>query len=162
MASVSVVTKVGRVADVLRAIAALQGRRVMVGFPSGTAPRARRRGQAPTEMNNATLAYIHNNGSPARNIPARPFLEPGIRSIEVQAAEILRDAARRELAGEPGALERGLNRVGLLAQGAVQQRIVEGPFVPLAPTTVRRKGSSRPLIDTGQMRQSVTYVIRDT
>ncbi len=54
---------------------------------------------------------------------------------------------------------------GLMGQDAVRGKITSGPFVPLAPATLRaRKAKGRtgekPLIDTGQLRAAYTYVIR--
>ena len=42
----------------------------------------------------------------------------------------------------------------------VQKEIVDGSFEPNAESTIKKKGSDKPLIDTGTMRQSVTYVVR--
>ncbi len=70
------------------------------------------------------------------------------------------DGAKAALTGRNTAGQT-LNTVGLVAQGAVQQKIVNGPFIPNAPGTVQRKGSDRPLIDTGALRQAVSYVIED-
>lgn len=83
---------------VLRNISALTGRRVLVGIPESTAERG------DTKINNAMLGYIHEFGSPARNIPARPFLLPGVRSIKDKAAIILKVAALKafDLPGTKG------------------------------------------------------------
>lgn len=149
--------KQDRVDEVIRAIHRMDQRRVLVGFPEGAHDRSN------SEINNASLAYIHEHGSPAANIPARPFLTPGIEDAEdAVVAEFRQGAAQALTSNNPDAvLERTLNRVGLIAVGSVQKKIVTGPFVPLKPATIRRKGSSKPLIDTGQMRQAVSYVIRD-
>ena len=32
---------------------------------------------------------------------------------------------------------------------------------PNSPRTIRRKGSDQPLVDTGEMRKAITYVVRD-
>jgi hypothetical protein len=88
-------------------------------------------------------------------------MRPGVENGRAEAVAIFRDAARRSLAGDLGAIEQGLNLAGLVLVGAIQDKIVAGPFEPLRPATIRRKGSSRPLIDTGQMRQAVSYVIRE-
>ena len=56
--------------------------------------------------------------------------------------------------------EQMLNAIGVFQKGLVQNEIVDGEFVPNAPSTIKRKGSDRPLIDTGKMRQSVNYVIK--
>lgn len=43
----------------------------------------------------------------------------------------------------------------------IQKEIVNGDFVPNSPETIKRKGSDKPLIDTGRMRQSINYVIQE-
>ena len=43
----------------------------------------------------------------------------------------------------------------------IQESITEGAWEPNAPSTVAKKKSSKPLIDTGRMRQSVNYIIRE-
>lgn len=53
-----------------------------------------------------------------------------------------------------------LKQVGVYGVKLVQEKIGNGSFVPNAPSTIRRKGSDKPLIDTGRMRQSVKYVIK--
>lgn len=132
----------------------IQDQVVLVGFLGNT--NARRGG----EVNNASLAYIHEYGSPANNIPARPFLGPGVERSVDQIGAVLIRGAQQFLTGDRGAVHRSLNQAGVVAQGAVQQYMVSGTFAPLQPATIRRKGSSRPLIDTGQLRQAVTYQIR--
>lgn len=44
----------------------------------------------------------------------------------------------------------------------VQQKIVDLRTPPNSPKTIAAKGSSNPLIDTGQMRQSIDYVVNST
>ena len=39
--------------------------------------------------------------------------------------------------------------------------IGRGHFVPNAPNTIKQKGSSQPLIDTGRMRNSVSHKVED-
>lgn len=53
----------------------------------------------------------------------------------------------------------GLNQIGNYIEGLVKKKIKNGPFVPLSPATINRKGSSKPLIDTGHLRQSIRYII---
>ncbi|MDF7681191.1 hypothetical protein PT300_11600 [Enterobacteriaceae bacterium ESL0689] len=45
--------------------------------------------------------------------------------------------------------------------GEVKRKIQSGIAPPLDPKTIARKGSSRPLIDTGNLLQSITYEVRD-
>lgn len=51
-----------------------------------------------------------------------------------------------------------LGTVGEYMTGKVQAKIVSLRTPPNSPATIARKGSSNPLIDTGQMRQSITHV----
>ena len=63
-----------------------------------------------------------------------------------------------EEAHDGATAETVLKRVGALGVRLVQEKIVSGSFKPNAPSTIRKKGSDKPLIDTGRMRQSVKYV----
>ena len=59
-----------------------------------------------------------------------------------------------------GSAEQALQQLGTLAKGLVQDEIVNGGFAPNAESTIQKKGSEQPLIDTGTMRQSVNFVIK--
>lgn len=50
-------------------------------------------------------------------------------------------------------------KTGLYFVKKVQAKIRSGEFVPNAPLTIKRKKSSKPLIDTGRLRQEITYAI---
>ena len=52
-----------------------------------------------------------------------------------------------------------LNKLGILAQGDIQAEITSLMTPALSPRTIRAKGSSKPLIDTGAMRQAVTWMV---
>ena len=136
-------------------------RRVLIGIP---APENRRNDEA---IGNAGLAYIHETGSGARNIPARPFLVPGVKKAEASALRVLKDAARKALSGDVKAIDKGLNAAGLIGQITVKQTVSRGEgFKPLAESTLaarRRKGfmGEKPLIRTGQLLNSITYVVKD-
>ncbi len=54
-----------------------------------------------------------------------------------------------------------LRKAGAFLEGAIKQTITEGrsEWPPLKPETIRRKKSSRPLIDTGKLRNSITHKV---
>jgi hypothetical protein len=52
-----------------------------------------------------------------------------------------------------------LGRLGAYFVGDIKQRIARGILPPNSPATIARKGSSKPLIDTGQLRNSITSVV---
>ncbi len=92
----------------------------------------------------------------SRGIPARPFLR---NTMYENGSKWSRKAA----SGVLQVFEGGLSTTTLLSQLGTQmvddirQTINAGNFVPLAPQTVARKGSSRPLIDTGEMYGAITH-----
>lgn len=142
---------------------------VLAGVPKGDPSREDLAEEEKSAMNNATLAYIHDKGSPAANIPARPFMEPGIKDAKDRIVEQLGIAAKRVLTVKSGKtasdIDKDLHKVGLTTQSAIRNRINAGPPPPLAESTLKarrkrgRKGT-KPLIDTGQLRNSINYVIR--
>ena len=52
-----------------------------------------------------------------------------------------------------------LKKIGVYLKGVVQKEIVDGDYAPNAESTIKRKKSDRPLIDSGYMRQSVSFFI---
>ena len=99
-------------------------------------------------------------------IPARPFLIPGVQAAAPQATAQLFRTGQAALAGDDAAVDRGFNAAGLICQNAVRARINSNIQPALSATTIakrRARGVTRTntLIDTGQLRNSLTYVIRD-
>lgn len=157
---------------------------VLVGVPAEKTPRKE---DGP---NNATLLYVHENGSPAANVPARPTLGPGVEAVKEQIAETLGSAAKKAVKGE-AQTDKDFHRVGLLAVSSVRAQ-----FANLSPplkrstilnrfrsrgTAKRRKSEEefvqavsegipveaaqqaagiQPLMNTGQLRNAINYVIR--
>ena len=125
------------VEDVMHAVDDLLDKRVLIGIPESNASRA----DGP--MNNATLGYIHEFGSPAANIPARPFLIPGVQKAFNAAIVKVREAAQAALDGRPAQVDKSLAAAGLIAESSVKNEISTGNFVPLKPATVRARYRGR-------------------
>lgn len=139
---------------------ALRNTTVLVGIPAETAERS---GRDP--INNATLGYIHEHGAPAAGIPARPFLIPGVRAVQERVGAELAKAGRAALIGDGKTALARLHAAGLIAQSSVRGTINAGVEPGLAQSTVQaRAGRGRtgtvPLIDTGALRNSITYVVQ--
>lgn len=127
----------------------LMSHEVAVGFIRGT----------DTYEDGADLVDVATyNEFGTSTIPPRPFMEQGVNNHmkDIQAA-IDNAFANVDKGGDA---ETGLNWIGLAGKAAIQDEIANGDFTPNAPSTVKKKKSSRPLIDTGHMRQSVQYYIR--
>ena len=126
---------------------AVQGpQTVKVGYIAGEADQA--------ILNRA----VWNEFGTSRGIPERPFFRNAMSENQPSYRSYLRSSARKILAGEQD-MRRTLNRLGLLAQGHVKESIIALDAPPNSPATIKRKGSSNPLFDTGAMSQSVTYQV---
>lgn len=153
-------TRTSRMADIVRAVELATSRDVLVGVPS-TGP------TRDGSINNASLAYIHDNGAPEAGIPARPFMRPGIEAVQSEIKQRFTNIAMAAFEGRAAAVVAGLNAMGLRAANSIKLTINSNIPPPLAPATLaarRRRGVTRTntLVDTAQMRNSITYVIRDT
>ena len=116
-------------------------------------------------VTNAELLYIHSNGSPANNIPARPTVEPGIEDPKARPVlqTFLGDAAKAAITGNIAGAKMAQKKAGMLAANSVKAVFGSGRLAPLKMSTVRRrkKGSKAPLVDTGALRNAITFVIRE-
>ena len=91
-------------------------------------------------------------------IPSRPFMRQTADHKEGELKKFMEDRAVEAVHGRITA-EEAFTKIGVKTKGAIQQQIRDGEFVPDSPQTIRRKGSDKPLIDTGRMRQSVDFFI---
>ncbi|MDP3351818.1 MAG: hypothetical protein Q8S92_22765 [Hydrogenophaga sp.] len=175
--------KVDRMRELVQQINKLTGKAVFVGVPSDEASREGSADEDRGPVNNAALAYIHENGAPEANIPARPFLASGIEENSTAIESRLKKAADEAMKGKRGNVDSAMEKVGQTAQSGVRRKINSGAFEPLSEATLRararrgRKGAkeeldrrakgeapgtadAKPLIDTGQLRNSINYVVR--
>ncbi|MCL8000204.1 hypothetical protein M8994_18395 [Brucella sp. 21LCYQ03] len=115
-------------------------------------------------MNNAAIGYINETGDPERNLPARPFLVPGVDSVKDDIAKQLRKAAEASLDGRNEAVLDRLDEAGNRAVDAVKSTIVNGEFAPLSERTkadrAKRGQDFKPLFDTGELYRSIKHVVR--
>lgn len=110
-------------------------------------------------ITNAELMFIHTNGSPIRNIPKRPTIEPTIEENKERISEMFKIAVNKVLANK-GDGRADLEKIGLWTVNKIKAKFGSDELAPNAPSTIAHKGDNNPLIDTGQLRNSITYVIR--
>jgi hypothetical protein len=198
----SVLKVVDHVADLLDRVSELTSSDVLIGVP---ATKGTRSDGGARVVTNAMLARVHEFGSPAHNIPARPFLRPAIKKVQPTILPMLKKAAQDIVMGQGVPVDVVLNKVGIIARNAAVEAITnpDPAFAPLQPATIRARmrktaagrrklrsimdggkqmgmssaqilrsyaGSTwdtggaglniQPLIDTGQLRRSISYVVR--
>lgn len=166
----------------------LAGVEVLVGFPEDKTEREVDPDGKSSPITNAALAYIHDNGAPEQNIPARQFMAPAIADASDKLSSKGGQILQAVLAGGHATLvEQGMHQLGLIGKLAIQKKINEGIPPPLAESTLlnriskgskygqkgakaelerREKGLApsvlfaKPLVDTGQLRNAADYAIR--
>lgn len=107
------------------------------------------------------IASIHEFGAPAAGIPQRSFIRGWFDERQEFIASTLRAQFKAVVDGKRP-IEQAAERVALAFEGDVKQRILENIPPPLSPRTVKRKGSSLALVDTGQLRNAIRAVVRKT
>lgn len=110
------------------------------------------------DMSIAEIAEIHEFGAPRAGIPERSFLRAGLDEGREKIAEVISRLLVQVMARKV-LPRKACEILGMAGKTLVQQKLIRGPFVPLKQRTIELKGSSRPLIDTGQLRRSIDYEV---
>ena len=124
-----------------RAVGSLLKSRMVVGVPSGSAPETSPDGKRTVPM--ATVAYIQEFGDDELHIPSRPFMRTGFASVRGQVTAQMVAGARAAFTGDLGAADRTFHSVGLIAQAAIKQAILDGGFAPLSERTLQARARRR-------------------
>lgn len=136
-----------KVMEFLNSVASdLSSRQVKVGlldgstYPDGT----------PVPM----VAAVNEFGNPANNQPPRPFFRNAISEHEAEWGEKMAALIEGGLA-----VDDALSTLGEIISDDIRESIRKLETPALSPVTVAKKGFSKPLIDTGNMLNSVSYEV---
>lgn len=93
------------------------------------------------------------------SIPERSFLRD---TIDANRAKVVAFCAKQGAEVVRGKISNAtaLERIGAFVQGLIQARIAAGIAPANKQSTIDAKGSSKPLIDSGQLRSSITFEVR--
>ena len=124
----------------------LQFGTVDVGFFKGTHT-------YPNGKDVTTVARDNDKGT--KRIPERPFMIPAGNKAANKTVNITVNS----IAGGMDE-QQALSKAGELFVGFIQKEITNLKEPPNSPYTIEKKGSSNPLIDSGNMRKSVKWKLR--
>jgi hypothetical protein len=116
--------------------------------------------QGGNYQTNADIGLIHEKGSYSRKIPRRSFLEEPLRDKLPDQARKFGEYFNKDL--DAGRLAGAYEKLGILCENIVQMAFRTrgfGKWAPNSARTVARKGSDSPLIDTAQLRKSITSAV---
>lgn len=122
---------------------------VYVGFPAEFDQKV----EGSENFNMASLAAVLEFGN--EHIPSRPFLRQTLSENQEKYTALFVQLFERGMS-----LDQIYEQIAVVAQSDVQLNIVKGNWVANAPATIKRKKSSKPLIDTGKMRQSIKGIVK--
>lgn len=159
-------------ASVALQLAELNGMDVTMGVQGREAsqPKKERTADGRVEESGTPLVVVAAAHERGIGVPRRSFLQAPIE----QARPVLRGQLRRELdkAIRTGALKwdekrdrfltptvQALGRIGVYMRAVSQTAIRQGIPPELSDKTIARKGSTVPLIDTGQLRGSLRWQV---
>lgn len=112
-------------------------------------------------ITNAELMFIHENGSPLRNIPARPVLQ---MTLEYTQQNLLDKTLDKIFDGifyndwVEADIEKELNKMCIRMENYARDIIYlnDGRLAPNASKVAKAKKGNHPLFDTGQLARSIT------
>ena len=167
MISLQISENTEKLKDRLQCLRYLATHTVEVGLTSSASGRSR------------TLLAIHEYGSPAMHIPARPVVKPALSQAFVRAkmASAMRNACASALDGDLSGVTAALEESGQAGVDGIHAYIDAGIPPPNAPVTltggwirnpvsgkpvkVKGKSGTTPLVDTGQLYNDFDFEIRE-
>ena len=128
--------------------------KVYIGVPTS------KNGMHEGGINMATLLALHVLGAPSRGIPQRDPLRPPLIANAQRYSDLLALGLKNALANgtDPKLV---YEKIGIVATNDVKDYFVTGNFKALSEKTIKAKGSSKPLIDSEELRGSITYEVRN-
>ncbi len=109
-------------------------------------------------ISNIALARIHEYGT--ETIPERSFIRSTLFEQRPAIIELIKILKHDIYTGKT-TVEKALGEIGLQVQTLIRGKINDGDstWEPLKPSTIARKGSDKPLIDTGQLLKSIVFKV---
>ncbi len=118
---------------------------VKVGLPKGS-------NDYPDGTSVIMVGAVHEFGSSSKNIPQRSFLRSTVQEKRRKYKKMFSKLAKKIVNGKLTVKE-ALNLLGLQVQTDVKEKITDIK----EPELKHREGN--PLVDTGHLRQSITYEV---
>ena len=144
---------------IVREINSLNNVRIQVGFQEGTITEPQTKGNRVKEagLNMAQIAAQNEFGT--ATIPQRSFIRTTWDENINQIESVIRSQITGIIDGTR-TNNAAYATIGNVIVALIQRKIYQIRSPPNAPSTIALKGSSKPLIDFGQMVASVRYIVR--
>lgn len=107
-----------------------------------------------SDLTVAAVATFHEFGT--ERILPRPFF----RTMQEEQRQNIRDFIASLKDGVILRADQALGLIGIYLVDLLKKQVDKTNSPPLSPRTISEKGSTKPLIDTGQMRNSIQYEVK--
>jgi hypothetical protein len=115
------------------------------------------------------LGAVHEFGAPKVSIPERSFIRRTFRVRQKELGKTIGELVKRVNWKDSKSIEQALGKLGAWGAAQVKNTITEGAGLaapgggfagePLQERTIARKGSDRPLVDTGRLLNAITWKV---
>ena len=105
------------------------------------------------------LAIVHEFGSKDGRIPQRSFIRATCDAKREAHIKLACHMQEKIVAGKLS-IKQALTKLGEVVSKDMIETINQGIKPSLKPATIKRKRSSKPLIDMGQLKGSITHEVR--
>lgn len=109
----------------------------------------------------AQIAFMNEFGSADGRIPERSFMRSAMDENKPELTKFIKKISGDVVDGKFGP-KKGLGLISQKVVNFIKAKIKSGPFKENAPYTLAMKKSSKPLIDTAQMLNSLEWEIRNS
>jgi hypothetical protein len=132
----------------------VSGAHVLVGV---TSAKGSEEHEGATKLSVASVGAVHEFG--LGNAPERSFVRAAIDENESTIQRRTKQLAKAIILGRH-TQKSALEVLGVWLKGVMVKRINAGIEPELKEATVKRKGSSKPLVDTGQLKGSIDFEVK--
>ncbi|AUR89467.1 neck protein [Vibrio phage 1.123.O._10N.286.48.F3] len=108
-----------------------------------------------SDLTVAQVAAYNEFGT--ERIPERAAIRTSMRENKVENLLMIARIIKKISSGKGGNHRQAMGKVGMKVQNDIQRKIVELKTPPNAQSTIDRKKSSNPLVDTGQLVNSIRW-----
>lgn len=135
---------------------------------------------APSGLSNVEIMAIHEYGSEAASVPGRAPIKTSTTAKKREIGVVVEEAMKKmfprgaggrftrfardtlgRFTGKRSGRIQGLGEIGERVAKIVREYVLSGPYLEpaLSPVTIARKGHDRPLVDTSDLAESVTFKV---
>lgn len=145
--------------DILKEIKKLSKIELLIGVQEGTVTSRETRGYHTRDAGINVAQYAAENEFGTRETPQRSFMRSSFDENLTKIEAFVTLQYGKVIDGKQTA-NGAVGLVGQAMTALIQRKIRAIVFPPNSALTIARKGSSKPLIDFGQMIASIRYVIK--